>query len=248
MSADQDRRRRDAFKHRPGSPYYDVGYGKPPEEHRFKPGTSGNPRGRPRGSKNRRPSETKEHQLQDILLKEARRRVTVTENNRPIRMTVVQAIVRSMAIRAAKGDTRSQRSFTGLVVRAELGSMKRRQEAFTQAYEYKMQWRAELARLKQEFIRYNDPIPHPEDIHLNFRDGTVNIKGPASIEEKEELDQLLAFKKIYEEGIELSERYLSDKPDAPDRADVLEEIDFCKKMLAKISKALPERYLKAGIS
>lgn len=29
-----------------------VGYGKPPRAHRFKPGQSGNPRGRPKGSKN----------------------------------------------------------------------------------------------------------------------------------------------------------------------------------------------------
>ncbi len=29
----------------------DVGYGKPPAAHRFKPGTSGNPRGRPKGAR-----------------------------------------------------------------------------------------------------------------------------------------------------------------------------------------------------
>ena len=31
-----------------------MGYGKPPEKHRFEPGTSGNPKGRPRGSKNQK--------------------------------------------------------------------------------------------------------------------------------------------------------------------------------------------------
>ncbi len=31
---------------------YDVGYRKPPKHTRFKPGQSGNPRGRPKGTKN----------------------------------------------------------------------------------------------------------------------------------------------------------------------------------------------------
>lgn len=35
---------------KPGT--YDVGYGKPPTTHQFKPGKSGNPRGRPKGSRN----------------------------------------------------------------------------------------------------------------------------------------------------------------------------------------------------
>ena len=40
----------------PGRPPggYDVGYGKPPLERRFKPGKSGNRKGRPKGAKNRK--------------------------------------------------------------------------------------------------------------------------------------------------------------------------------------------------
>ena len=34
---------------------YDVGYGKPPASTRFKPGQSGNPKGRPKGANNKKP-------------------------------------------------------------------------------------------------------------------------------------------------------------------------------------------------
>jgi hypothetical protein len=39
----------------PQTANYDVGYAKPPERSRFKKGYSGNPRGRPRGAKNKLP-------------------------------------------------------------------------------------------------------------------------------------------------------------------------------------------------
>lgn len=51
---------------------YEVGYGKPPSATRFKPGQSGNPHGRPKGSKNIQPP-IGENTLQDIILKEAYR-------------------------------------------------------------------------------------------------------------------------------------------------------------------------------
>ena len=48
---------------------YEVGYGKPPRHTRFKKGQSGNPRGRPSGSKN----------LKTLLNEALNERVVVTE-------------------------------------------------------------------------------------------------------------------------------------------------------------------------
>jgi hypothetical protein len=49
---------------------YEVGYGKPPRQTRFKQGQSGNVQGRPRGSKN----------LTTVMLKELSEKVTISEN------------------------------------------------------------------------------------------------------------------------------------------------------------------------
>lgn len=56
-----------------------VGYGKPPKAHRFKPGKSGNPKGRPRGA--RSVTTTREYQqtLVEFLAKEG---IPVTVNGK----------------------------------------------------------------------------------------------------------------------------------------------------------------------
>jgi len=99
-------------------PGYEVGYAKPPTDTRFKPGQSGNPRGRPKGSKNKRPG-LHEDLLKDIILDEAYRGITVREGARNVTMTMAQAIVRSMSVNAAKGQHRAQRLFAELLAGTE---------------------------------------------------------------------------------------------------------------------------------
>jgi hypothetical protein len=85
-----------------------VGYGRPPEEHRFKKGTSGNPRGRPR----------KTHSETDILsmmLAEAFRPVPVTEKGKARRMPVMQVVFRNDLARAAKGTHRLSKLFSDIL-------------------------------------------------------------------------------------------------------------------------------------
>jgi hypothetical protein len=60
----------------------DVGYGKPPRETRFRKGRSGNPRGRPRGSRN----------FASLLEEALAEPVVITENGRRKRATKLQVI------------------------------------------------------------------------------------------------------------------------------------------------------------
>ena len=74
-----------------------VGYGNPPKRTRFKPGQSGNPKGRPRKSRT----------LYDAFAAELCRMITVTEDGKPKRMTKGEAIAKQHVHKAMKGSSRS---------------------------------------------------------------------------------------------------------------------------------------------
>jgi Family of unknown function (DUF5681) len=63
---------------------YEVGYCKPPEATRFKPGKSGNLKGRPKGSKNAIPSLSDER-IKKLIIEEAYRTVPIVKK-RPSRL------------------------------------------------------------------------------------------------------------------------------------------------------------------
>ena len=91
-----------------------VGYGHPPEAHRFTPGQSGNPRGRPKGATSRRPAQPPDR-LTQIVLDEAARLIPVREGDRTITVSMTRAIIRRLFIDAAKGDPRAQRLVTEML-------------------------------------------------------------------------------------------------------------------------------------
>lgn len=78
---------------------YDVGYGRPPKHGQFKPGQSGNPRGRPK------PQPTVEQTIKEVLL--SKRKVLV--NGRPQTKTTLELVLMQLVDAALKKDTRATR-------------------------------------------------------------------------------------------------------------------------------------------
>lgn len=75
-----------------------VGYGKPPKQYRFRPGQSGNPRGRPKGSRGFRSD------IEDAL----RATVPITEDGKKRRISVLAAALKRLIQNAVgKGDLRA---------------------------------------------------------------------------------------------------------------------------------------------
>ena len=76
---------------------YEIGYGKPPEHTRFQPGQSGNPKGRPKGRKN----------VSTIVNEVLHERITAQEGSKVRSMSRLEAIIRSLSVRAMKGDAKA---------------------------------------------------------------------------------------------------------------------------------------------
>jgi hypothetical protein len=75
----------------------EVGYKRPPEASRFRPGQSGNPKGRPKGAKN----------FATVFAEELTTRIVVTENGKRRTITKRQAVVKQLVNKAVAGDARA---------------------------------------------------------------------------------------------------------------------------------------------
>jgi uncharacterized protein DUF5681 len=82
-----------------------VGYGRPPVHTRFKPGQSGNPRGRRKGQRN-------VHTVVDEALSQ---RITIREGNRTRSVTKLDAVIVTMVNAALKGDAKAQASLMAMM-------------------------------------------------------------------------------------------------------------------------------------
>jgi hypothetical protein len=81
----------------PASAKGEVGPGRPPEHSRFKPGVSGNPKGRP----------PKQRDLRKLVEEELDRMVSITEGGRRLKLTKREIIVRMLVNAAARGEDRA---------------------------------------------------------------------------------------------------------------------------------------------
>ena len=76
---------------------YEVGYCKPPKHSQFKTGQSGNPKGRPKNTKN----------LKTDLKEEIYEHIQITEGGQPSSVTKQRAILKRTVEKALKGDMRA---------------------------------------------------------------------------------------------------------------------------------------------
>ncbi len=86
---------------------YEVGYRKPPRHTRFKPGQSGNPRGRPKDANN----------LKTDLMEELGEKIVIREGDQTHRVSKQRAVVKSIVARSLKGNARVDALLISMMLR-----------------------------------------------------------------------------------------------------------------------------------
>ncbi len=89
---------------------YTVGRNRPPREWQFKPGRSGNPRGRPKSAKN----------FTTIVREVLGEKVVVTRKGKRKTVTVLEAILQRTAVDAVQGNARARQQVVEIAARAGL--------------------------------------------------------------------------------------------------------------------------------
>jgi hypothetical protein len=195
-------------------------YRVPPAEFRFKKGTCGNLKGRP--PKERALVATKfggqpgigfESRIKAIAIEEAYRLITVREGDRIEKLPLIQAIVRKMGVNAANGNSRAQKIILNLVLGAEADRSAAAAELLRAAVEGKEYWAGIFAEYDRRGIERPEPIPHPDDVVINYKTGEVQIKGPVMTEQTDAQERALSYKKDLEKDLEKLTKAIEANPD-----------------------------------
>ena len=230
---------------------YAVGYGRPPSANQFKPGQSGNPYGRRAKPKRDDPSGegvARSSQggtdLDRLIQAELNRPVDAQENGQPVKLSVIQAAIRSMGLSAMKGRTHAQRAIVQLANAASEKEIERREFARDLVHNYRRCY----PRAVKEFERLNPGkfcyLAHPDDVFYNEEEGIMDFKGPFT----EAAWQIMIFEEQLCKQIFIA---IQDMLEVPPKSRILrlELLEFATGLYnaaEKLRRQLPER-LHAGI-
>jgi Family of unknown function (DUF5681) len=177
---------------------YEIGRGKTPIARRFSKGRSGNPSGKRKERGIELPA-MNEEAMKKILIEEAYRMIKVNDGDRQVSVPMVRAILRSLAVSAAKGQLHAQALFVRLLGTFEQQNKALSDEWLNGAINYKAEWEKELLRRQRMGLKLPEPVPHPDDVIIDRIAGTVRIAGPddqvdADREGQDVLDKMIELR------------------------------------------------------
>jgi hypothetical protein len=185
-----------------------------------------------------------EERLKTIVLQEAYRQITVRDGEKNISVPMATAVVRSLAVSAAKGNNRAAQLFTQMVKVIEEENKELHCSYAGTVIDYKKAWYTELRRREKLGITGPEPLPHPDDMIVNMRTGAVTIRGPMAETEKDWWLTADIVKKQYRETIAAKERKLRRDPNHPDRVALLKDIEDAKHDLSRLDEVYRDEVIE----
>ena len=155
-------------------------------------------------------------------------------------MPMAQAVFRSMAVKAAKGNTQAQKQFAELVSTVEGDNRRRSEEILTSAFEYIHHWEQKLEYRKRTGTTGADPLPHPDHVIIDPMTGEVHIRGPITREEKVIWDFVCQKKTECDQEIAECEELLRNCPDRKEQRALRAKIKHAKVRRAIFAKRIPD--------
>jgi hypothetical protein len=120
--------------------------------------------------------------------------------------------LRKVAVNAANGNTRAQRIYLDLVIGAEAERSAAAAELLRAAVEGKEYWADIFAEYDRRGIERPDPVPHPDDVVIDYKTGEVRINGPVMTEQKDARETALFNKKEFEKDLEICIKAMETDP------------------------------------
>ncbi|HXG99050.1 MAG TPA: DUF5681 domain-containing protein [Sphingomicrobium sp.] len=213
------------------------GKGHPPKDHQWPPGVSGNPFGRPLGSRNKKKAIPGLTPSEQIALEEAARKVGTSNGE----MEAIRAVHRAQLKAAADGGSNAQRDYINRTAKLEQKAWDQRQALLQSLEEYKRQYEYDQLTLddKQMGRLEQTLLPHPDDIEIDFARGTYSIKGPATTQERKIWNEgMVAHARMRDMVFECRRDVLAD----PSRPGAHLTLIDCTDRFMRNNDKLPERY------
>ena len=124
---------------------YEVGKNKPPKKNQFPPGQSGNPKGRPKGSKN----------IHHVLSKILKEKITVTDAGKKMVVEKLEGAMRALVNKSFEGKPQSLKLLIDVLKDGDVVTQQSAEDRFTDDdYETLMEeidWIEEVREAHKEF-------------------------------------------------------------------------------------------------